>query len=97
MLDAIHRRVLPGQAPELVARYPSTGGDSDAAAAMGANLTRAPAGTATVVMNSYAWQYLSAGAEALVRRRRRGPRATLRSPTSRSRPSTPTTTTPSSG
>ncbi|MDQ6839177.1 MAG: DUF2332 family protein [Actinomycetota bacterium] len=33
MLDAVHRRVLSGQAPALVAHYPSTSGDGDAVAA----------------------------------------------------------------
>jgi len=33
LLDAVHRRVLSGQAPALVTHYPSTGGDGDAAAA----------------------------------------------------------------
>ena len=33
LLDAVHRRVLSGQAPALVTHYPSTGGNGDAAAA----------------------------------------------------------------
>lgn len=33
MLDAVHRLVLSGRAPALVAHYPSAGGDGDAAAA----------------------------------------------------------------
>lgn len=32
LLDAVHRLVLSGQAPTLVAHYPSTGGDGDVAA-----------------------------------------------------------------